>query len=65
MGQKCESLLNIRYKSNIFTTFNYLKVVFVSFCQHLKEYLFFMICEEKVRRKCKKYWKLRRAFHKG
>ena len=41
MGQKCESLLNIRGKSNILTQFSYLNVVW-----HLKEYLFFMIYRE-------------------
>ena len=31
MGQKCESSLNIRDKSNILTQFSYLKVVLASF----------------------------------
>ena len=32
MLQKCESLLNIKYKSNILIQVNYLKVVLTSFC---------------------------------
>ena len=56
---KCESLLNLRYTSNILAQFSYLKVVLASFCKHLKKYrfIFYDMWGKKSGEKVKKYWK--------